>query len=41
MFEAVMAGSHCRTRHTPLIIGALYVALWPRVESQIEADDNI
>ena len=25
----------------PLIIGALYVALWPRVENQIEADDNI
>ena len=26
---------------TPLVIGALYVVFWPRVESQIEADDNI
>ena len=25
----------------PLIIGALYVVFWPRVESQIEIDDNI
>ena len=40
MFEAVILVATL-VLATPLIIGALYVVLWPRVENQIEADDNI
>ncbi len=40
MFEAVILVATV-VLATPLIIGALYVVFWPRVESQIEIDDNI